>query len=105
MKPHLVLSMLLHVQGHIWRTGFQRNELVGVVFDDVAEALERWHASGIKVYVSFTLFYLHLLGSWQISFLLMECFLKLLSFRSTHRCYFYSDYLLSSNTMVPAIFQ
>lgn len=44
--------MLIHVQGHIWRTGFQSNELVGVVFDDVAEALERWHSSGIKVYVS-----------------------------------------------------
>ncbi|XP_057984379.1 probable bifunctional methylthioribulose-1-phosphate dehydratase/enolase-phosphatase E1 2 isoform X3 [Hevea brasiliensis] len=37
--------------GHIWRTGFQSNELVGVVFDDVQEALQKWHASGIKVYV------------------------------------------------------
>lgn len=37
------------MQGHIWRTGFQSNELVGVVFDDVPEALERWDASGIKV--------------------------------------------------------
>ena len=43
--------MLVHVQGHIWRTGFQSNEFVGVVFDDVAEALGRWHASGTKVYI------------------------------------------------------
>lgn len=45
------------MQGHIWRTGFQNNELEGVVFEDVPEALQKWHASGIKVtlasYVSF----------------------------------------------------
>ncbi|KAM3697445.1 hypothetical protein ACB098_06G113200 [Castanea mollissima] len=46
-----VLNMLLHVHGHIWRTGFQSNEFVAVVFDDVAEALARWHASGTKVYI------------------------------------------------------
>ena len=40
------------MQGHIWRTGFSVNELEGVVFDDVPEALERWHASGIKVILS-----------------------------------------------------
>ena len=45
-----VLNMLLHVQGHIWRTGFQSNEFVAIVFDDVAEALARWHASGTKVH-------------------------------------------------------
>lgn len=58
--------MLLHVQGHIWRTGFQSNELVGVVFDDVAEALERWHASGIKVYVPFTQCFLLLASLGQL---------------------------------------
>ncbi|GLT86873.1 hypothetical protein SLE2022_049840 [Rubroshorea leprosula] len=35
---------------HVWRTGFQSKELVGVIFEDVPDALERWHASGIKVY-------------------------------------------------------
>jgi methionine salvage enolase-phosphatase E1 len=58
--------MLLHVQCHIWRTGFQSNELVGVVFDDVAEALERWHASGIKVYVPFTRCFLLLASLGQL---------------------------------------
>ncbi|KAJ0053657.1 hypothetical protein Pint_02283 [Pistacia integerrima] len=37
--------------GHIWRTGFQNNELVGILYDDVPEVLERWHAAGIKVYI------------------------------------------------------
>lgn len=37
------------MQGHIWRTGFQNKELQGVVYDDVPEALRRWHANGIKV--------------------------------------------------------
>ncbi|KAG6577000.1 putative bifunctional methylthioribulose-1-phosphate dehydratase/enolase-phosphatase E1 1, partial [Cucurbita argyrosperma subsp. sororia] len=30
---------------------FAGNELEGIVFDDVPEALERWHALGIKVYI------------------------------------------------------
>ncbi|KAL5571148.1 hypothetical protein UlMin_020745 [Ulmus minor] len=42
---------LKQLQGHIWRTGFQNNRLTGFVFYDVAEALERWHNLGIKVYV------------------------------------------------------
>lgn len=45
------VTALEQLQGHILRTGFQSNELAGVVFDDVPEALERWHALGIKVYV------------------------------------------------------
>ncbi|XP_057505643.1 probable bifunctional methylthioribulose-1-phosphate dehydratase/enolase-phosphatase E1 1 isoform X2 [Actinidia eriantha] len=45
------ITALKQLQGHIWRTGFQNNELEGVVFDDVPEALEKWHALGIKVYV------------------------------------------------------
>ncbi|KAI0492796.1 hypothetical protein KFK09_027072 [Dendrobium nobile] len=42
---------LLRAQGHIWRTGFENKELQGVVFDDVPEALKRWHTDGIKVYI------------------------------------------------------
>ncbi|KAL4620430.1 hypothetical protein ACB092_06G153200 [Castanea dentata] len=45
------VTSLKQLQGHIWRTGFQSNEFVAVVFDDVAEALARWHASGTKVYI------------------------------------------------------
>jgi len=37
------------MQGHIWRTGYENNELEGVVFEDVPEALKKWHANGIKV--------------------------------------------------------
>lgn len=41
------------MQGHIWRTGFEKNELKGVVFEDVPQALEKWHALGIKVFYMF----------------------------------------------------
>ncbi|KAG4968228.1 hypothetical protein JHK87_033879 [Glycine soja] len=42
---------LLCSQGPMWRTGYENNELKGIVFDDVPEALEKWHALGIKVYI------------------------------------------------------
>lgn len=42
------------MKGHIWRTGFECQEIKGVVFDDVPPALERWHASGIKVLAPYT---------------------------------------------------
>ncbi|CAN0891271.1 Probable bifunctional methylthioribulose-1-phosphate dehydratase/enolase-phosphatase E1 [Linum grandiflorum] len=45
------ITALKQLQGHIWRTGFQNNELEGVVYDDVVEALKSWHALGIKVYI------------------------------------------------------
>ncbi|XP_010265717.1 PREDICTED: probable bifunctional methylthioribulose-1-phosphate dehydratase/enolase-phosphatase E1 1 [Nelumbo nucifera] len=51
IKADRKVTALKQLQGHIWRTGFQNNELKGVVFDDVPEALEKWHASGIKVYI------------------------------------------------------
>ncbi|KAG8641380.1 hypothetical protein MANES_13G144832v8 [Manihot esculenta] len=41
MRSDRKVIALKQLQGHIWRTGFQSNELVGVVFDDVPEALER----------------------------------------------------------------
>ena len=71
------------MQGHIWRTGFENNELKGVVFEDVPEALEKWHASGIKVtfasYVSFLLiFFLNdvlLTFDADINFLVYHAFL------------------------------
>ncbi|XP_039002671.1 probable bifunctional methylthioribulose-1-phosphate dehydratase/enolase-phosphatase E1 [Hibiscus syriacus] len=51
IKADRKISALKQLQGHIWRTGFENNELEGVVFDDVPEALEKWHALGIKVYI------------------------------------------------------
>ncbi|KAK9938072.1 hypothetical protein M0R45_014831 [Rubus argutus] len=45
------ITALKQLQGHIWRTGFEKNELKGVVFDDVPEALMKWHDLGIKVYI------------------------------------------------------
>ncbi|KAL3355827.1 hypothetical protein AABB24_016805 [Solanum stoloniferum] len=51
IKADRKITALKELQGHIWQTGFKNNELEGVVFDDVPEALERWAASGIKVYI------------------------------------------------------
>lgn len=51
IKADRKITALKQLQGHIWRTGYDNNELQGVVFDDVPEALERWHASGIKIYI------------------------------------------------------
>lgn len=54
--------MSLTLQGHIWRTGFEKNELEGVVFEDVPEALEKWHSLGIKVIFLFPPFILRRLS-------------------------------------------
>ncbi|KAI3749555.1 hypothetical protein L2E82_20169 [Cichorium intybus] len=43
------ITSLKQLQGHIWRTGFEKNELNGVVFDDVPSSLQKWHSFGIKV--------------------------------------------------------
>ncbi|KAJ4809905.1 Enolase-phosphatase E1 [Rhynchospora pubera] len=51
IKADRKITSLKQLQGHIWRTGFESKEIQGVVFDDVPEALKRWHASGIKVYI------------------------------------------------------
>ncbi|KAJ4726330.1 haloacid dehalogenase-like hydrolase family protein [Melia azedarach] len=51
IKADRKITALKQLQGHIWRTGFESNELEGVVFDDVPEALEKWHALGQKVYI------------------------------------------------------
>lgn len=51
IKSDRKITALKQLQGHIWRTGFENKELLGLVFDDVPEALNNWHASGIKTYI------------------------------------------------------
>lgn len=51
------------MQGHIWRTGYEKKELEGVVFEDVPEALKKWHDSGIKVMILFSFFFAYKLQS------------------------------------------
>ncbi|XP_073143785.1 probable bifunctional methylthioribulose-1-phosphate dehydratase/enolase-phosphatase E1 1 [Henckelia pumila] len=51
IKADRKITSLKELQGHIWQTGFQNNEIEAIVFDDVPEALEKWHALGIKVYI------------------------------------------------------
>ena len=49
LNSYLGYCWYLAMQGHIWKTGYENNELEGIVFDDVPEALEKWHALGVKV--------------------------------------------------------
>ncbi|XP_020571807.1 probable bifunctional methylthioribulose-1-phosphate dehydratase/enolase-phosphatase E1 1 [Phalaenopsis equestris] len=51
IKADRKLTALKQLQGHIWRTGFENKQLQGVLFDDVPDALKRWHRNGIKVYI------------------------------------------------------
>lgn len=51
IKADRKITALKQLQGHIWRTGYENNELQGVVFEDVPGALKNWHADGIKVYI------------------------------------------------------
>ncbi len=37
------------LQGEIWEEGYRSGELRGLVFDDVAPAIRRWHAAGLRV--------------------------------------------------------
>ena len=45
------ITPLKILQGLIWREGYQGGELTGHVYEDAEEYLERWHASGHKLYV------------------------------------------------------
>ncbi|XP_031495770.1 probable bifunctional methylthioribulose-1-phosphate dehydratase/enolase-phosphatase E1 1 isoform X1 [Nymphaea colorata] len=51
IKADRKITALKQLQGHIWRTGFENNELKGAFFEDVPKVLAKWHAMGIKVYI------------------------------------------------------
>ncbi|KAI3934800.1 hypothetical protein MKW98_026208 [Papaver atlanticum] len=51
IKSDRKITSLKELQSHIWRTGYENNELKGDVFEDVPQALERWTDSGIEVYI------------------------------------------------------
>ncbi|XP_030511899.1 probable bifunctional methylthioribulose-1-phosphate dehydratase/enolase-phosphatase E1 isoform X1 [Rhodamnia argentea] len=51
IKADRKITALKQLQGHIWQTGFENNELEGVVFEDVPKALTNWNSLGIKVYI------------------------------------------------------
>lgn len=51
IKADRKITSLKQLQGHIWQTGFQNKEIETVVYDDVPEALEKWQALGLKVYI------------------------------------------------------
>jgi enolase-phosphatase E1 len=43
------LTVLKALQGRIWQAGYERGELRGEVYADVARAFRRWHAQGRRV--------------------------------------------------------
>ena len=45
------IAPLKTLQGLIWAQGYETGVLKGHVYPDVAEALRRWHAAGIALYV------------------------------------------------------
>eukprot|EP00245_Coleochaete_scutata_P008083 TRINITY_DN2403_c0_g1_i1.p1 TRINITY_DN2403_c0_g1~~TRINITY_DN2403_c0_g1_i1.p1 ORF type:complete len:526 (+),score=99.41 TRINITY_DN2403_c0_g1_i1:84-1580(+) len=45
------ITALKQLQGHIWRHGYAKGDLVGEFFDDVPKALDRWTSKGTKVYI------------------------------------------------------
>lgn len=51
IKADRKITSLKQLQGHIWRTGFRNKEIESVVYDDVPDALEKWQAVGLKVYI------------------------------------------------------
>jgi enolase-phosphatase E1 len=42
---------LKDLQGLVWKQGFESGELVAQLFPDVADALKRWQASGIQLFI------------------------------------------------------
>ncbi|CAM6096373.1 unnamed protein product [Calypogeia fissa] len=51
IKADRKVTALKQLQGHIWRSGYEKGELQGVVYDDVPQALASWHNAGSKVYI------------------------------------------------------
>lgn len=45
------VTALKTLQGLIWRSGYERGELRGHIYDDAVRALRNWHALDIAIYV------------------------------------------------------
>lgn len=43
--------VLKAIQGRIWREGYEAGELKGHIYPDAADALRRWRADGLKLFV------------------------------------------------------
>ena len=49
MDADVKATGLKEIQGMIWKSGFQTGQLVAHLFDDVAECIQAWKASGLDV--------------------------------------------------------
>ncbi|MCD8520355.1 MAG: acireductone synthase [Alphaproteobacteria bacterium] len=51
IKQDKKATPLKALQGLIWEAGYKDGAFKGHIYDDAAEALQRWHGAGIKLYV------------------------------------------------------
>ncbi|KAJ2798140.1 enolase-phosphatase E1 [Coemansia guatemalensis] len=51
MKSDRKIGALKALQGCIWRAGYESGQLQGVMFPDAVEAIRRWTAAGLKVFI------------------------------------------------------
>jgi enolase-phosphatase E1 len=51
MDADAKVTELKDIQGRIWAEGYAAGELTGHVYPDAAEALQHWHADGLKLAV------------------------------------------------------
>ena len=45
------ITPLKKLQGMVWKTGYERGELQGHLYEDAARGLRKWHADGLRLYV------------------------------------------------------
>jgi len=45
------ITPLKTLQGQVWEEGFKSGAFKGHIYDDAAQALQRWHDAGLKLYV------------------------------------------------------
>lgn len=45
------ITSLKAIQGEIWKHGYEKSEIIGEIYPDVAPALRRWSRAGIKLFV------------------------------------------------------
>ncbi|PIA19588.1 2,3-diketo-5-methylthio-1-phosphopentane phosphatase [Coemansia reversa NRRL 1564] len=51
MKADRKIGALKALQGCIWRVGYESGQLQGTMFSDAVEAIRRWKAAGVKIYI------------------------------------------------------
>jgi HAD superfamily hydrolase (TIGR01549 family) len=51
MSLNRKMGALKGLQGHVWRDAFVSGEVKGQIYGDVYDAMRRWRAAGVKLYI------------------------------------------------------